>query len=206
VNQGDLRLFVAVPLPEEVRAQITLRIGKLKKAASFRKWVHPEDLHVTLHFLGECSPRTGEQVKERLRELIPTVKPFRLKLGALGLFGNPRSPRILWGGVEGELDALKRLHREVVDQLSPLGFPAEKRPFRPHLTLARNCRQQDFSLKGLEALWMEHAEKPEWEVRWIVLYCSRLGRTPMYEPVAVFPLKGDGEDEKPVCFPFSDFP
>lgn len=189
MNQADLRLFVAVPLPEEWRGRLARRIGELKKTASFRKWVHPEDLHITLHFLGECSPQTGEQVKERLRELIPTVKPFRVKLGALGFFGNPHSPRILWSGVEGELDALKRLQREVVSRLSPLGFPAENRPFRPHLTLARNCRQRDFSLNGLEALWMDEAERPEWEVRQIVLYSSHLGRTPMYEPEAVFELK-----------------
>ncbi|MEW9032358.1 MAG: RNA 2',3'-cyclic phosphodiesterase [Planifilum fimeticola] len=192
MKPGDLRLFVAVPIPEAVRGQIALRLGELKKAASFRKWVHPRDLHITLQFLGECSPRTCERVKERLGEMAPTLDPFRLKLGDLGLFGNPRSPRILWSGVEGELEALGRLQRAVVGRLSPLGFPAETRPFRPHLTLARNCRQRDFSLRELEALWMDDSVRPEWEVHRIVLYRSHLGRTPMYEPVEVFGLKKDG--------------
>lgn len=189
VDQGDLRLFVAVPLPEKVRAQIALRIDKLKKATSFRKWVHPRDWHITLYFLGGCSFRTGEQVKERLRELAPTFSPFQLKIGVLGSFGNPDSPRILWSGVEGDREALARLHRAVISRLSPLGFPVEKRPFRPHLTLARKCLQSNFSLQGLETLWMDETERPEWEVRQIVLYSSHLGRTPMYEPEAVFELK-----------------
>lgn len=75
MNPGELRLFVAVPLPEEVRGKIAMRIGKMKQAVSFRKWVHPQDLHITLHFLGACSRKAGEQVKERLRELAPTM-PF----------------------------------------------------------------------------------------------------------------------------------
>lgn len=193
MKPGDLRLFVAVPIPEAVRGQIALRLGELKKAASFRKWVDPRDWHITLQFLGECSPQTGERVKERLRELSPTLHPFRLKLGALGLFGDPRRPRILWSGVEGELEALSRLQRKVVSRLSSLGFPAESRPFRPHLTLARNCRQRNFSLPELEARWMDDSDRPEWEVRRIVLYRSHLGRTPMYESVATFDLKGDEE-------------
>lgn len=193
MNPGELRLFVAVPLPEEVRGKIAMRIGKMKQAVSFRKWVHPQDLHITLHFLGACSRKAGEQVKERLRELALTMPFFRLKLGPLGSFGDPRSPRILWSGVEGERERLHRLHRAVVGGLSPLGFPAEKRPFRPHLTLARNCRQRDFSLAGLEPLWLEETERPEWEVRRIVLYRSHLGRTPMYEPAAVFELQGGRE-------------
>lgn len=190
MDQSELRLFVALPIPGEMRSKIAFRIGQMKKTASFRKWVHPEDLHITLYFLGECSQRTGECVKERLEELAPTVHPFRLKLGALGFFGAPQCPRILWSGVGGELDALQKLQREVVSRLSPLGFPVENRPFRPHLTLARNCRQRDFSLDGMEALWLEDVERPEWEVRRIVLYRSHLGRTPMYEPVESFELRG----------------
>ena len=132
----QLRLFVACELSDEVRAGLGRIQDELRRMGAGRlRWVRPEGIHITLKFLGDVDePR----VDELSRSLAEAIEPFELRVrpGALGAFGGNRL-RVVWVGLEGDIDVLAGLAGRVETALEPLGFPKERRPFAAHLTLAR---------------------------------------------------------------------
>lgn len=138
-----MRAFLAVELPEPVRAGIVEFVAGRRAAAPGWRWVAPSSYHVTLRFLGDVEPRFVERAgPEWLRALaeIPAV-PFELH--GLGVFPSRRAPRVLWLGVReappgGGLDAVFAAIESVC---AALGSPPEGKPFHPHVTLARARRE-----------------------------------------------------------------
>ena len=125
------RLFVAVPLPGEVKDQL---FAIRPPVVPGLRLVCREDLHLTLHFLGE---RAGKE--EMIHDALATVKasPFTITLTGVGQFPDEGSPQVLWAGVERN-PALSALHRAVGTALAEgIGFEPEERPYRPHVTLGR---------------------------------------------------------------------
>lgn len=185
-----LRLFVAIGLPQTLGLQINEQVQHWQKVWPFQKWVHPADYHLTLKFLGATSPARLSPLKQVLNAAVKGIKPFSLRLGGLGYFGETRRPRILWLGVEGELEQLRQLHQRVETHLVELGYPVEKRNFRPHLTLARNYKGKnrfEFNQSG----WPERFNgELSWRVEELILYQSLLGQSPMYRIMERFPLNG----------------
>jgi len=138
---GTIRSFVAIELPPDALdycEEATIRAKRLLGSAeSAVRWVRPEGIHITLKFLGSVP---GDQVPELARRLTATLanQPvFSLTIHGLGVFPNPRSPRVVWLGLEGDLAALDQAQQRVEEATEPLGYPREKQPFRPHLTLGR---------------------------------------------------------------------
>ncbi|MDD9266254.1 RNA 2',3'-cyclic phosphodiesterase [Paenibacillus sp. GCM10023248] len=182
----NYRLFVGIGLPPDTQRELALLAASLRERLPFQKWTHPQDVHVTLSFLGDTAAEKVEALADELRRLAAAAPPLTLHAEGLGVFGPPAAPSVLWAGVAGDLDALAALQREVAGACARHGFPAEARAYRPHLTLARRYRQAagPFSraaLAGAPAL-------PAWRVEDIVLYRSHLGRQPSYESLGVFPL------------------
>ncbi len=101
------------------------------------RWVRPEGIHLTLKFLGETRPDQVEAVKVALDRAASEVRPFAFTVGGMGCFPNTRRPRVIWVGLYEPSGTLSRLRDAVESHVAPLGFPTEKRPFRPHLTLGR---------------------------------------------------------------------
>ncbi len=133
---GAVRLFVALELPDEVRAALGRLQEELRPAGAGRlRWVRPEGIHVTLKFLGEVEEKLVGQIEEALAG---AVTPFELRLqpGSLGGFGGARL-RVVWVGLEGDTDELRKLAGQIEEALAPLGFPKERRPFAAHLTIGR---------------------------------------------------------------------
>ncbi len=175
--------FIAIRLPAEIRAFLR-RIQK-KESQGFARFVHEEDLHLTLVFIGKCSDTQLKYLKERLRELVADWSPFRLQLSTTGIFGRADQPRIFWYGVKEE----PKLHayREIVFQeVKKLGFSLDERPFSPHITLARKWTSHHEYQKG------KHTEEVEqsWEVEEIVIYETKVAELPKYHVVESF-LFGD---------------
>ena len=132
----QIRLFVACELPDEVlNALGQLQDGLERAGAEQLRWVRPEGIHLTLKFLGEVEVALVDDVTASLSACI---QPFALRLSAsrLGAFGGRRL-RVVWVGLDGQTGELSDLAKTVERALEPLGFPAERRPFAPHLTLAR---------------------------------------------------------------------
>jgi 2'-5' RNA ligase len=134
-----LRTFIAVELDKELRDGLDRLQQRLRGQVAPRcvRWVRPEGVHLTLKFLGDTTPEQIEQVKAALVNAAGEVGPFTFTVGGLGCFPNARQPRVVWVGLDEPTGALKRLRDAVEAQVAPLGFPTEKRPFSPHLTLGR---------------------------------------------------------------------
>jgi len=196
---SDWRLFVAVRLDRPRRQLLTRWCDQIRNAGwdTFGKWVHPEDYHVTLFFLGACKPEQVPYLQQQLSRVAGKQTPFSLRLAEIGVFGIPRRPRILWAGVAGEIPALNALQKKVVQALTPIGFQREDRPFRPHITLARQYKRHDFDVVRVsEVIARTAGQQAEWKVTDLVLYRTMWGRVPMYEPLAVLPFRRDDEGEE----------
>ena len=138
MNNQQIRSFIAIELPEEVKSGLLQFQAKLKLAGhSFVKWVSPEGIHLTLKFLGNISPQKVSEIIGVMEEASQEFSSFQLKIGESGAFPNLRRPRVLWVGIGGEVDKVVALQQRVDVGLVPLGFSQETRPFTPHLTLAR---------------------------------------------------------------------
>lgn len=125
-----MRLFVALSLPRDLRD----RLGGLASGLPGARWVDPDNLHLTLRFIGEVDGREAEDVDAALSGI--QGKRFSLTLSGVGQFGDERRPRALWVGVEPN-EALERLQAKIETALQRAGLAPEKRKFKPHVTLAR---------------------------------------------------------------------
>ncbi len=137
---GDkIRLFVAIDLPEEVKdllAATAVQLGHhLPKRAV--RWVHREQMHLTLRFLGDTAVAQLPGLQQELTQLAAQHQPFRLRLSGVGAFPNQKRPRVVWVGLAGDVAPLKLLQSELEDRMVGLGWSREKRLFNPHLTLGR---------------------------------------------------------------------
>jgi 2'-5' RNA ligase len=135
----NLRLFIAIELPATVLAALNDLQHDLQRNPYLARlrWVRPEGIHLTLKFLGETPTERRPDIEAAVARCVVGMLQFELHLGKLGTFGSPRSPRVLWVDVAGDLGKLAKLQSQVEAELAPLGFPAEARRFSPHLTLAR---------------------------------------------------------------------
>ncbi len=129
-----MRLFVAVEIEPGIRERINEFVSDLRGKISGARWVRPDGLHITLKFLGNVVDERRRTIENALRSV--REKPVTLSLKQLGLFPNPRSPRVLWVGIEAGSE-LEQLAVAVDQQLGSVGFEREKRPLSPHVTLAR---------------------------------------------------------------------
>lgn len=147
MNNQQIRSFIAIELPEDVRAGLRRLQAELKLPQhSFVKCVAPEGIHLTLKFLGNISPAKVTEITGVMKRASQGVSPFQLQITEVGAFPNMRQPRVLWVGIKGELDKLVAWQKRIDNGLMPLGFAKETRPFTPHLTLARlreNCSPGD---------------------------------------------------------------
>ncbi len=135
---STVRCFIAIHLPDEVRAELTSLEDRLKAARHpFVKWVDPGSLHLTLKFLGNAGADSLPRIVQAMSRAAAARSPFRLRLGGTGAFPGWQRPQVVWVGVEGDLEELQRLQGDLEAAVSLLGFPAEPRAFSAHLTLGR---------------------------------------------------------------------
>jgi RNA 2',3'-cyclic 3'-phosphodiesterase len=133
----DIRAFIAIELPEEIKKQLTELETRLQVKKYPAKWVVPGNIHLTLKFLGDISVDSVPNIREVMEEAVLYSAPFSLGVSGVGVFPNIRRIQIIWAGVNGELDNLIELQKKLDTGLESLGFAPESRPFTAHLTLAR---------------------------------------------------------------------
>jgi RNA 2',3'-cyclic 3'-phosphodiesterase len=130
-----VRLFVALDLPDQVRHAISELIAKLQPKSRAARWIKPENLHITLKFIGHVGNEKLSPIESALSS-IHAERPVELHFRGMGFFPNERRPRAFWCGIASPPN-LAELAANIDRALSPLGVEAETRPFTPHLTLAR---------------------------------------------------------------------
>ena len=132
-----IRSFVAVLLPEAVRARVGEAAAELRSRAGSVSWVREENFHVTLRFLGSVDEATLGRVHEALAAAAAGLAPFRLALGGFGGFPTAQAPRVLWVGLTAGAEPLVQLHARLEAALARRGIPPEGRGFHPHVTIGR---------------------------------------------------------------------
>ncbi|OQX19428.1 MAG: 2'-5' RNA ligase [Desulfobulbaceae bacterium A2] len=160
------RLFVAIDLPEEVRRELAGMCCGLPGA----RWLPPEQLHLTLRFIGEVDSETQARIIGALAEVV--AAPLTLRLRGVGFFPPRGLPRVLWVGVE-RCEGLSRLQRRVEQCLLRAGLAPEGRKFMAHVTLARLHDTPGSRIGSYLALHNLYAS-PEIPVDRFVLYDSIL--------------------------------
>lgn len=163
-----IRLFVALALPAELKAELGLLQGGIPGA----KWVPPENHHLTLRFIGEVEPWKAQEVDEALAGI--RARPFELSLRGLGTFEKGGRISALWVGVE-KTEGLAFLQGKVESALQRIGLEPERRRFAPHVTLARTERAAP---EKVVAYVQAHNlfRAPPVLVEHFTLYSSRLGK------------------------------
>lgn len=133
-----IRSFIAIPLPPELRLMLGSLQKRLKTGNKLPiKWADPNGIHLTLKFLGNVPPDRINEISRAIADAARGIPPFHLETKELGAFPSLKRVQVVWLGLGGELDKLNRLKHQIESCLSSLGFAAELRPFKAHLTLAR---------------------------------------------------------------------
>ena len=185
-----VRAFVAIKIETRVAQRIGEAQSNLNTAFTGIRWVKPENLHLTLKFLGSVGDDKVTSIVDALgRALHPTPR-FSVACRGLGVFPDIRKAKVLWVGLEGK--PLAHLAATVEDALEPMGFAREKRAFKPHLTIGRwrdsagrsdllrreieRSQRQDFGTSKVnEVILIQSVLKPDGAV---------------YTPLKIFPLRG----------------
>jgi 2'-5' RNA ligase len=132
-----MRTFLGIGLPADVRDAIASATGQLRGRHAPVAWTAPENLHITLAFLGEISPERAASVERSMQGVVSGIGPFSLTTEGGGAFPGTRNPRVFWVGILEPLELVRQLQQNMGNALSGVGFPLEDRPFHPHITVGR---------------------------------------------------------------------
>ncbi|WP_335871321.1 RNA 2',3'-cyclic phosphodiesterase [Bacillus sp. 2205SS5-2] len=178
--------FLALPLTSSLKQEIHWWTAKIQRDWPFLQWVHPQDYHLTLIFLGKATSKQLESICQKLKE-VPYDR-FKIQIHEIGTFGNEEKPRILWAGVEDN-PVLCSLQAYVYTVCKQEGIPLEARQFTPHITLARKWGGENvFSLNEIQNDFVFTMKKSPMVVENIVLYRTHMNQSPKYEAIQRFPL------------------
>jgi RNA 2',3'-cyclic 3'-phosphodiesterase len=188
-----MRCFVAIEVPDDVRAAVGAAQARLREASPRADvtWSDPAKLHLTLRFLGEVTVDMAAAVGVAVEAVAARHAPLALEAAGLGTFPGPARPRVLWAGIRGDIRGLGLLAAEVERALVPLGFALESRPFRPHLTLARVRSPR--GVDRITAAFPAAAARPfgAWTADALTLFRSHLRPAgSVYQPLAHMALGG----------------
>lgn len=138
-SENPWRVFCSIDLPAEVRGRVAEHISQLKHTVpeTQASWSRPENIHLTLKFIGEIPQTRVEQLSEATSRAVIGIGPFKLKLEQTGTFPPHGPPRVLWIGITDCDDQLNELYARLEDECAREGFKKEPRRYHPHLTLAR---------------------------------------------------------------------
>ncbi len=130
------RTFISVNIENrEILENIVATQKTLIATGADMKPVEPENIHITLKFLGEISETQVLRIKEEIREI--NFTPIKLEVEETGVFPNLRRPRVIWAGIKGEIEQLSQVFKELEKKLQSIGFKRERRRFQPHITIGR---------------------------------------------------------------------
>jgi len=185
-----MRLFIGVELSEDVKARAARIADALREKLGRRvtaRWVAPENLHVTLWFIGDIADDRVAAVMAAVDTPF-AIRPFDLELRGCGAFPPRGAPRVFWIGVSAGQAALEALYDELAPRLQPLGFEPERRAYSAHLTIARvkECRAREVR----NVLRAADADAGRCRIAAVTLFRSRLSpKGASYEPLLRVPLE-----------------
>jgi 2'-5' RNA ligase len=185
-----LRSFIAIELPLAIRSALAELQQELKMCNADIRWVKPDNIHLTLKFLGEVKEGRIDGIVKGNRDVCGRYGRLRLEVRGLGVFPNRRSPRVLWVDVTGD-GMLAGLQRDIEGAMALEGFKKEKRGYTPHLTMGRfrSLREKDHLFERIDQL--SDNSLGFMDVKSVALMRSDLGPAGAeYTRIAELPLSG----------------
>jgi RNA 2',3'-cyclic 3'-phosphodiesterase len=172
-----IRAFIALELPPSVISLLRRMQENLKSKGLRAKWVRPENIHLTLKFLGNINPGDIDKICGAMMDAASDFMAVHLVARGVGIFPSIKRPRVIWVGLGGQLQLLVNLQRALEDNLAALGFKKETRPFKGHLTLGRFKKNVNPNI--IRQIVAEYANRDgeEFPVSRIVLFKSDLKPT-----------------------------
>ncbi len=137
VNQNKIRSFIAIELPEHIVSAIHGVQKGIKSHGLKLRWVKPENIHLTLKFLGDIDAEDVDGIGETVTSVAGNFSTLSLYGKGVGVFPNLRRPKVMWVGIGGETRDLMALQKNIDENFENIGFPKEKRAFKGHLTIGR---------------------------------------------------------------------
>ncbi|MET9961342.1 RNA 2',3'-cyclic phosphodiesterase [Streptomyces sp. NPDC006326] len=170
---STVRVFIALAPPDDAKAELARLLRPAYDAYPRMRWNRIEDWHITLAFLGELPVATVPRLRPPLADLAARRRPVDLALRGGGHFDE----RVLWSGIEGDLEGLHQLTAEVRQVVRECGVPFVDRPLRPHLTLARSRRDDPSSVVKAAGELAAFTGR-RWQAERLHLVGSNFGRGP----------------------------
>jgi len=187
-----MRTFIAIELPEEIKTILERIQNDLKQTHADVKWVNPENIHLTLKFLGEIDEDLIEQIRSILNGIAQKNSSFNICLSNLGVFPKLQYPRVIWIGITNDQPVIK-IAEDLEKEMIKIGLPAESRAFSSHITLGRvrSPLNRKILVEKLELLNQNFPSlKPDFKVSNLTLFKSTLTPAgPIYEALFRCPLK-----------------
>lgn len=181
------RLFVAVDPALHAVADLSALVADLHVAKAKARLAAPERWHITVAFLGDVAVEQIDGVTSVLAAVASGSAAVPLRIVGGGSFN--RGPgTVLWAGLGGDVDALAALARRVRRELRRVRVRSDRKPYRPHLTIARPGDRIARDLVKADVATLAAYQGPEWTASELRLMRSHLGPTPHHEPLASFPL------------------
>lgn len=137
-----IRVFLAVSPPHALRPAFQEVRASFPSDSMFWRWVAPEQIHLTLKFLGDIPTASLTPIIQHVSQALAGQKAFAVQARTLGCFPQRSRPRLLWMGLHDPQGHLACLQHRIETALQPLGHAPDQRPFHPHLTLARASQAQ----------------------------------------------------------------
>jgi len=137
VNSNGVRSFISIEIPRPIREQIVGVAEPLRSTRGKINWCKPNNLHITLKFLGTCTRGRLESISKKLAQIAARHAPFKIGFGGVGVFPTPVAPRVIWLGITEGKEELTALVADVEASMEAIGFKRETRRYRPHITLGR---------------------------------------------------------------------
>lgn len=168
------RAFIAIDLPGSVKSFLSEAQEALKLYGFRVKWVRPQNIHLTLKFLGNTATADADKIAEAMTLAVRDCPVVALAAKGIGVFPDFRRPRVIWAGLNGQLEILANLQRTLDDHLVDLGFPREARAFKSHLTLGRVKGKIPSARMKTAIDKLKEFESEPFEVNQIILFKSEL--------------------------------
>jgi 2'-5' RNA ligase len=180
-----MRAFIAIELPQEIKDYLAKVQAKLKTANADVKWVNPQNIHLTLKFLGEIDEKQLNQISQILDDVAGNKAQFYIHLASFGAFPSIKSARVIWAGIDKGDPESKEIAGELEEKIEKIGIPKEERAFSSHITIGRtrSSKNRQQLSQELENLTDESGKLPaEFKTERITLFKSTLTpKGPIYE-------------------------
>lgn len=131
---ANFRGFIAIDIPSFPK--LLEFENEIKKTGANIKLVEPDNIHITLKFLGDTPENHAEKIRDIIKESVKKIKPFKIKFSNTGAFPNQNYIKVIWIGIQNA-ELIKKIAYSIDEKIIKLGFEKEKRPFSAHLTIGR---------------------------------------------------------------------